>query len=46
MRGEIVAQELGALAVSMPPSDPINPAKLQLVEDLWDDLARALDDLA
>ena len=27
-------QELGALAVSMPSSDPMNPAKRQLIEDL------------
>jgi signal transduction histidine kinase len=27
-------EELGALAVSMPAADPMNPAKLQLVEDL------------
>jgi signal transduction histidine kinase len=27
-------EELGALAVTMPASDPMNPAKLQLVEDL------------
>jgi signal transduction histidine kinase len=27
-------EELGALAVTMPPADPMNPAKLQLVEHL------------
>ena len=27
-------EDLGTLAVSMPPSDPMNPAKQQLVEDL------------
>jgi signal transduction histidine kinase len=35
-RAEVIHQgeDLGALAVSMPPSDPMNPAKQQLVEDL------------
>jgi signal transduction histidine kinase len=35
-RAEVIHQgeDLGALAVSMPPSDPMNPAKRQLVEDL------------
>jgi signal transduction histidine kinase len=35
-RAEVIHQgeDLGALAVSMPASDPMNPAKQQLVEDL------------